>query len=186
MRTNKYKLAAAVRGKSTVNYANRGKPFEMLIESTNAMYAHKGWADIQKAEPPVKVQNKIGNKITLGWYQKHGFVDYFGVSHGRALAFEAKSTNSRTSFALSNIKDHQVQVLKRWHEQGAASFVLVEFQKHREIYLLRYVQLEEWWEGAKEGGRKSIPYEWFNMHCDEVKPTRGVALDYLSILNLPG
>lgn len=179
MRTNKPKRAH-------VNYANRGKPFETLIETTNAMYAHKGWADIQKAEPPVKVQRKTGNKITLGWYQKEGFVDYFGISHGRALAFEAKTTNNRTSFALSNIKEHQVQVLKRWHEQGAAAFVLVEFQKHREVYILRYKQLEEWWEAMEDGGRKSIPYEWFNMHCDLVKSGRGVALDYLYLLNLPG
>lgn len=186
MKPNRYARFNKPRGQSAVNYANRGKPLEMLIETTNVMYTHKGWADIQKAEPPVKVQNKVGNKITLGWYQKHGFVDYFGVSHGRAIAFEAKTTNNRTAFALSNVKDHQVEVLKRWHDHGAASFVLVDFEKHDEVYLLWYKQLEEWWEGALMGGRKSIPYEWFHMNCQVVKSSRGVALDYLYLLNLPG
>ena len=181
-----YKRMNKPRGKAAANFANRGKPLEMMIEASNNMYIHKGWADVQKAEPPVKVQNKVGNKITLGWYQKHGFVDYFGVSNGRAIAFEAKTTNIRTSFPLGNIEPHQVEVLKRWHDHGAAAFLLIDFQKHDEVYLLWYKQLEEWWESAKNGGRKSIPYTWFHLNCDLVKSQRGVPLDYLYSLKLPG
>lgn len=186
MKIKKFNRANKPRGASVANHANRGKPLEMLIESSNVMYAHKGWADIHKAEPPVKVAQKVGNKITLGWYQKQGFVDYFGVSNGRAIAFEAKTTNVRTSFPLGNIEAHQVEVLERWHHHGAITFLLIDFEKHDEVYLLWYTQLEEWWQAAAEGGRKSIPYEWFHINCDLVKSQRGVALDYLYSLKLPG
>lgn len=168
------------------SYANRGKPFEMLIEASNNIYRLKGWADIQKAEPPVKVQQKVGGKITLGYLQKQGFVDYFGISYGRSIVFEAKTTNSRTSFPLKNIEEHQVEVLSRWNTHGAAAFLLIEFEKHHEVYLLWYKQLEQWWNNAVDGGRKSIPYEWFVMNCEPVKSNRGIVLDYLDALNLPG
>lgn len=109
-------------------------------------------------------------------------VDFIGVSHGRMIAFDAKSTREHTRFPLENIEEHQMAFLKSWRDQGAITFFLVEFAKKHEVYLLRFSDAEKWWEQSKQGGRKSIPYEWFVEHCDLVKSSRGITIDYLKCL----
>lgn len=167
-----------------VSHSNRGKSFESSIMESNIKYDIKGWAQIEKAHPEVQITRETGNRI-VGFKKSKGFVDFFGVCQGRAIAFEAKNTTNRTSFTLKNIKQHQMDTLKKWHNQGAYSFFLIHFQKHFQTYLLTYEQAEEWWDTALKGGRKSIPYEWFRVNCPIVKPSRGVIVDYLSCLNLP-
>lgn len=165
-------------------FGNRGKSFEQLIQKSNHTYARKKWGYIEKAEPAVKVKSKRGKFIT-GWFEGKGFVDYFGISNGRALAFEAKSTRERNRFPLDNVKKHQVDALEFWHEQGGVAFILVEFFKYKEVYFVPYDLFYPWWHDQFHGGRKSIPYDWFIEHCDLVKADRGVLLDYLGVVNLP-
>lgn len=166
------------------SYSNRGKPFERNINRSNDTYKLKNWGHIEKAEPPVKVKHQQGNRI-IGYFEKKGFVDYFGISNGRAIAFEAKSTRERKRFDLSNVNPHQVESLEAWNEQGGIAFLLIEFSKHREVYFVPYEAFEEWWTNQFKGGRKSIPYQWFFENCDLVKSKRGVVLDYLSMVDLP-
>ncbi|KAB2328953.1 Holliday junction resolvase RecU [Cytobacillus depressus] len=175
-----------------VNYANRGKTFENDIIRSNMTYKHKRWALVEKTEPIFKplpnglLPNRYrGNKsIKVGYYEGKGFVDFFGVCQGRALAFEAKSTNIRTNFPLKNIKNEQVADLEFWHNLGGIAFVLVQFQKQKEVYLLPFQDLKKWWDDSLGEGRKSIPYEWFVTKCDRVRATRGVILDYLDCLGI--
>jgi recombination protein U len=176
--------AAERRNGMARSYANRGGAFESLIIRSNITYDVKGWAQVEKTDPPIRITQEIGNKV-IGYKKSKGFVDFFGVSNGRSLAFEAKTTTNRTSFPLDNIKQHQMDTLEKWRNQGAHSFFLIQFEKHFEVYLLTFDQAKEWWDGAAAGGRKSIPYEWFRMNCQQVKPNRGVLLDYLACLNLP-
>lgn len=166
------------------NYANRGKAFEKLILLSNKYYAQKQWARVEKVEPPFKT---IGfyRKYAYGYYESSGFVDFVGIANGRTLCFEAKSTRERTRFPLSNIKEFQYEILKGWHTQGSLSFVLVEFEKREVVFLLKFTDLKKWWEGAQNGERKSIPFEWFHFHCQRVMNDRGIPLDYLQVLNLP-
>lgn len=178
--------------KKTVNYANRGKTFENDIIRSNISYRHKNWAFIEKTEPifknlpsyymPKKLQNQKHMKV--GYYEAKGFVDFFGVCNGRALAFEAKSTKVNTRFSLDNISREQMDILSFWHQLGGIAFLLVQFEKQREVYLLPYIELQNWWSGSLSGGRKSIPYEWFVMNCERVKASRGVILDYLNCLGI--
>ncbi|USK72699.1 Holliday junction resolvase RecU [Peribacillus asahii] len=175
-----------------VNYANRGKLFENDIIRSNTAYKHKKWAFVEKTEPifhqlpshylPKRLQGQKQYKI--GYYEGKGFVDFFGVCQGRALAFEAKSTTIKTSFPLKNINAQQVADLEFWHQLGGISFVLIQFEQQREVYILHYPDLKKWWDGALNGERKSIPYDWFVMNCEKVKSTRGVILDYLSGLGI--
>ena len=164
-----------------ISPANRGMAFEHLVEYTNRCYRMKGIAHIEKVPTPWKVVRR-GNRIISAFPEKKGTVDFIGVSHGRMIAFDAKSTRERTRFPLDNIEDHQMAFLKSWKDQGAIAFFLVEFVKHQEVYFLPYREAEKWWEEAKQGGRKSIPYEWFMEHCDLVKSSRGIPLDYLKCL----
>ncbi|MCU6603782.1 Holliday junction resolvase RecU [Peribacillus frigoritolerans] len=167
--------------RKAINYANRGKGFENDIIRTNNGYLSKGWAFVEKVEPAVQIQQDLGNKV-IGFKKEKGFVDFFGCSHGRPLAFEAKKTTSRTSFPLSNIKQHQMDVLKFWQDQGGIAFFLIQFEKLHEVYFVHYEQVNEWWIQSKAGGRKSIPYSYFMMECDLVKTQRGVPYDYLSCI----
>jgi recombination protein U len=162
-------------------YANRGQAFETLIEMANKQYAMKGRATIQKVATPWKVIRR-GNQIVSAFPEKKSTVDFIGIANGRAIAFDAKSTRERTRFPLSNIEEHQFQFLKRWKDNGGISFILVEFAKKQEIYVLPYDELETWWNESQNGGRKSIPYEWFLLNCDLVKSKNGILLDYLGVI----
>lgn len=165
-----------------VSLANRGMSFEQLVEYTNRCYFLKGMADIRKVATPVKVLRISKGRIRDGFFEKKSTVDFIGVSHGRAIAFDAKSTRNQTRFPLSNIEPHQMAFLKSWRAQGAITFFLVEFAKKHEVYLLRFSDAEKWWEEAGKGGRKSIPYEWFVQNCDLVRPDKGIPLHYLKCL----
>ena len=165
-----------------ISPANRGMSFEQLVEYTNRCYFLKGMADVRKVATPVKVLRISKGRIRDGFFEKKSTVDFIGVSHGRAIAFDAKSTRNRTRFPLSNIEPHQMAFLKSWKDQGAIAFFLVEFAKHQEVYFLPYREAEKWWEQAKQGGRKSIPYEWFVQNCDLVRPDKGIPLHYLKCL----
>lgn len=163
------------------NYANRGMPFEKLIIASNTQYFHKGRATIQKVATPWKVIRR-GNKIVSAFPEGKSTVDFVGVFNGRAIAFDAKSTLERTRFPLSNVEEHQVNFLTKWQQNGGIAFILVDFAKKKEVYMLSIGQLNNWFKKAKEGGRKSIPYDWFFMNCELVGSKNGILLDYLSII----
>lgn len=166
----------------TTTYANRGQSFEKIIELTNKQYFQKGRATIQKVATPWKVIRR-GKQIVSAFPEKKSTVDFIGAYNGRPIAFDAKSTRERTRFPLSNVGEHQFNFLKRWHENGGISFLLVDFSKLKETYILPFKELETWWNEAQRGGRKSIPYEFFLVECDLVKSKNGILLDYLSVLD---
>lgn len=164
-----------------VSYANRGMAFEHLINITNQQYFQKRRATIQKVATPWKVIRR-GKKIVNAFPEGKSTVDYIGVYNGRPIAFDAKSTRETTRFPLSNIEDHQHEFLKQWQQNGGISFILIGFEKKHEVYILTINQLQKWLESAENGGRKSIPYEWFMINCDLVKSKNGILLDYLSLI----
>lgn len=159
-------------------HANRGAVLERLIDMSNTQYRNNGVADIRKIPTPVNIQSNVQGKVR-GYVTKGEWVDYAGVHDGRAIIFDAKETSIKTSFPLDNISEHQYQLLKSWREKGALSFLLVSFTKLNEVYLLPTKLLELYWEDARKGGRKSIPYQVFLTECDLVKSEKGYVLHYL-------
>lgn len=165
-----------------VSYANRGRSFEQIIESANMQYQLKGWGLIQKVPTPWRVIRR-GKQIISAHPEKKSTVDFVGVANGKAIAFDAKSTRERTRFPLSNIEQHQVLFLKNFQDQGGQTFVLIEFAKLNETYLVPFDSLLDYWNSAMNGGRKSIPYDdMFKFPI--VRSGRGVALDYLSAIGV--
>ncbi|GKV55994.1 Holliday junction resolvase RecU [Sporosarcina sp. NCCP-2222] len=160
------------------SHANRGAQLENLVDITNQQYRNKGVADIRKIPTPVKIIGQQGNMIT-GHTQKGEWVDYVGIHDSRTIVFDAKETSIRTNFPLSNISEHQYELLKSWHQKGAHAFLLVSFTTLDEVFLLPFGRLQEAWEHAKKGGRKSIPYDDFKLYCDQVKSDKGYVLHYL-------
>lgn len=161
-------------------HANRGAVLERLVDMTNKQYRNKGVADIRKIPTPVQITSNKGGRVT-GYTTKGEWVDYVGIRNGmgRAIAFDAKETSSKTSFPLDNISEHQFEMLKSWHQKGAHAFLLVSFTKLDEVYLLPLKLLQIYWEDARNGGRKSIPHVVFVTECDLVKSEKGYVLHYL-------
>lgn len=162
-----------------MSFANRGKALQILVDHTNTTYKHKGWAVVDEVPIPVTITRDNGRYIT-GFKKSKSTVDYIGISHGRGIAFDAKSTQKKTSFPLDNVHEHQVEYLKKFKDQGGVAFFLIEFEKLKEFYFVPISFFLDYWEAAKVGGRKSIPYKDFQLNCNLIKTERGVVLDYLA------
>ncbi len=163
------------------SHANRGVGLENMIDMTNKQYRSKGVALIDKV-PNAWVVQRAGKKIVSAFPQRKTGVDYVGVSHGRAIAIEAKSTTNRTSFPLSMIQDHQIDFLQQFKDQGGLSFFIIEFSKLGEIYFVTFEFVMKWIEQAESGGRKSIPYQEFVLNCELIGSENGYVLHYLKAI----
>lgn len=139
--------------------ANRGMQLESLINAANAYYIDNNVALITKRPTPinvVKIDYKKGAKIIDAYFEKQSTTDYNGIYLKHYLDFEAKSTQQKTSFPLSNIYDHQLIHLEKVIEQGGIAFFVIEFVIQAEIYVYSAENLVNF---IKTNKRKSIPYE---------------------------
>ncbi|WP_018782932.1 Holliday junction resolvase RecU [Bacillus sp. 95MFCvi2.1] len=157
-----------------------GAAFENLINFSNDMYRNNKIALITKRATPVVVTKKYKDgRIKEGYFEKKSTVDYDGIYKGRLVAFEAKATINKTSFALSNISPHQYEYLKMAEEMGAICFFLIEFSIEHSIFLVSFSLIKEYVTAANEGGRKSIPRSVFDERSYLIKPTNRALVDYL-------
>lgn len=160
-------------------FANRGMRFEELINYANEQYQRKGIANIKKVSTPWKVVRQ-GKKIINAFPDGPSTVDFMGDWNGRSICFEAKSTKIETSFPLSNFEEHQIEFMRSWK---GATFALIHFETHRETYLIDRLNLLRMWDEQFTGGRKSIPYAWFQESARLIEKgeyqNRGIILDYL-------
>ena len=85
-------------------------------------------------------------------------MDYIGAVQGIPVCFDAKECNTDT-FPLQNIHEHQVVFMENFEKQRGIAFFLISFTARDEFYYLRLAKLLEFWNRAKEGGRKSFRYE---------------------------
>lgn len=171
-----------------MGYNNRGNSFEIAISNSNNVYMHLGLASIIKRPTPVKVlkTDKTGRIILQSTWDKKSTVDYDGVYQGKAVHFEAKSTEIETNFPLKNIKDHQVQHLDRVEKMGAICFFLIEFSKSHEIFFVPFSVIKEYYAAAQAGGRKSIPRKVFDERAYLVKTTYRAPVDYIEVIDSLG
>ncbi|WP_144499267.1 Holliday junction resolvase RecU [Bacillus sp. FDAARGOS_235] len=164
-----------------MGYGNKGMAFELLLNNTNRMYKAADIGVFNKRPTPVKVlkTDKRGNIKKSNWQEK-STVDYDGVYKGRAVYFEAKSTEKKTSFPLGYIHRHQIDYLKDTQEMGAICFFLIEFRTDHVIYFVPVSLVAEYYEAMLfNGGRKSIPREEFEKRAYIVPQTNRASVDYL-------
>ncbi|MGE1044140.1 Holliday junction resolvase RecU [Bacillus wiedmannii] len=163
---------------------NRGMAFEKLINLSNEMYQREGVALINKRATPVKVLKSAGGRVLNGFYEAKSTVDYDGVYKGRAVAFEAKSTQSLTRFDLSNIAQHQLDYLEKAEKMGAICFFLIEFSKDQTVFLVpasvvhSYVRMSH-----QPNGKKSISRADFDIYGYLVEQTERAPIDYLQYID---
>lgn len=145
----------------------RGSTLEELINRTIEQYQEKGLAVIQKVPTPitpVRIE-KDTRHITLAYFDKKSTVDYIGAVQGIPVCFDAKECAADT-FPLQNIHDHQVHFMEEFEKQDGISFLILYFSHRNEYYYMRYQEMMQFWNRAKEGGRKSFTYQeldsdWF-------------------------
>ena len=135
---------------------NRGKKLETRVNKCNLKYRQQKLAVIQQINVPVLLTQK-------GVVSKTSTVDYIGITgpEGKGISFDAKETKSKTSFPLSNIKDHQLLFLDFWENCGGDAFFLIHFKT---LYMDRAFRtplsaVHKYTDDKK--GRKSIPINDF-------------------------
>ncbi|MDR4328300.1 Holliday junction resolvase RecU [Bacillus pseudomycoides] len=166
---------------------NRGMHFEKLINLSNEMYQREGVALINKRPTPVKVLKSNNGRVVNGFYEAKSTVDYDGVYKGRALAFEAKSTQSLTRFDLSNIAQHQLDYLEKAEKMGAVCFFLVEFSKDQTVFLVPLSVIQSYVRMSHQpNGKKSIPRADFDVYGYLVEQTERAPVDYLQYIDETG
>ena len=160
----------------------RGSTLEDMLNRTNEKYAENHLALIQKIPTPITPINidQETRHITLAYCEQTSTVDYIGAVQGIPVCFDAKECNSDT-FPLANIHEHQVTFMRQFEEQDGIAFILISFTHRDEFYYLRFADLMQFWNRAKEGGRKSFRYDELNPNYF-LPNVSGVLVPYLNML----
>jgi len=163
------------------NKAHLGMTLETDIDETNKYYLQKGIAVIHKKPTPVKIvgvsypaRNKA--RITEAYYVVPSTTDYNGIYLGMYIDFDVKETANKTNIPLANIKKHQIEHLKQINNHGGIGFLIIHFKVHNKYFILFIEQLLEF---LDKNLMKSIPYQYFLDHCEQIKYSLNPRLDYL-------
>lgn len=166
----------------TNTYANRGMMLESDINQSNKYYLDHNIALIYKKPTPIKVV-KVEypkNVIKEAYFNEPSTLDYNGIYKGKYLEFDAKETQSNTSFPISNIHKHQLEHMKRVIYFGGITFLIVRFTKINETYILLGRELFNF---IESNDRKSIPIDYFRKNGFLVELKYIPRLDYISIID---
>ncbi|MCU5656458.1 Holliday junction resolvase RecU [Bacillus mycoides] len=166
---------------------NRGMAFEKLINLSNEMYQREGVALINKRPTPVKVLKSKGGRVLNGFYEAKSTVDYDGVYKGRAIVFEAKSTENATRFDLKNIAQHQLDYLEKAEKMGTICFFLIEFSKDKSVFAVPLSIIQSYVRMSQQPkGKKSIPRADFDIYGYLVDQSERAPVDYLKYIDEQG
>ncbi len=172
----------------SLTFSNRGKSLEDELNDSNEYYNSRGLAVIHKKPVPIQIVNvrypvRSAAVITEAYFKTASTTDYNGVWHGKYIDFEAKETKNKTSFPLQNIHDHQVEHMKKVHEQEGITFLIIRFAVLNRYFVLPYEQFSEKWTRMTDGGRKSITLSEMEDMSIEIKAGYQPRLDYLKALS---
>lgn len=162
---------------------NRGMSLEEDINQSNEYYKSRNIAFILKRPTPinvVKVDYAHGARITDAYFEKQSTTDYNGVYKGRYIDFEAKSTQSKTSFPLANIHQHQIEHLKNINTAQGIAFFIIEFAFYHEVYFLDSKFIIDAYEN---GEKRSIPYRVIKEKGLLIKQSINPRLDYIKVID---
>lgn len=163
-------------------YANRGMTLENDINQTNEFYKVNNMALVYKKPTPIKVVQVEypKNKIREAYFNEPSTLDYTGVYRGKYLEFDAKETQSKTSFPLSNIHKHQLEHIRRVLQYGGIAYLIVRFAVLNETYLLLGEELLSFIDSQE---RKSIPLEYFKSKGFSIEIKYVPRLDYIKVID---
>ncbi|MGN0297880.1 MAG: Holliday junction resolvase RecU [Lachnospiraceae bacterium] len=162
----------------------RGSVLEEMLNYTIDVYRSKKLALLQKVPTPITPVriDKDTRQITLAYFDQKSTVDYIGVVQGVPVCFDAKECASLT-FALQNVHEHQIAFMEQFEQQQGIAFIILYFSQKDEAYYMPFRDLKQFWERAKEGGRKSFTYEEVDRSF-QIKVTGGAYIHFLEQLQL--
>ena len=172
-----------IKFKKNAGYANRGMFLENLINNTNTYYLSKDIAVIYKKPTPIKVLNISyrTEKTTLidkAVFSETSTLDYNGIYKGKYIEFDAKECKSKTSFPLSNIKEHQINHIRNIINHGGIVFLII-FMNNK-FYLFKGDTLLDF---INSTDRKSIPFEVIESKGYVIKEGYMPRIDYIKIID---
>lgn len=168
-------------------YSNRGMELEEDINFANKYYLNNDIAVIHKKPIPIQIvevnyPSRSSAMITKAFYKTPSTTDYNGLWNGKYIDFEAKETNSATSFSLNNIHDHQIEHMQNILNHGGITFIIVRFKKIDRTFILPFKNFIFFHNRANNGGRKSIKLSEFEESAFELSFNYKIRLDYLNII----
>lgn len=167
-----------------VNYANRGMDLESIINDTNSYLLESDIAVIYKKPTPigiVDVSYSNGKKvITKAYFSSPSTLDYNGLYKGKYIEFDAKVTESKTSFPLSNIAPHQIEHIRNIIKHDGIVFLIIRIN---EIYLLNGIDLINYIDNTD---KKSIPYSYIKENGYELEYNYSKGLNYIKYVDIIG
>lgn len=169
-----------------VSHKNRGMNLEDELNQSNEFYKETDKAYIYKKPTPIKITkvdypSRDKAVIKEAFFAVPSTTDYNGIYKGLYIDFEAKETQSTTSFALSNIHPHQIKHLQNIDRHNGISFLIVRFTTLNETFLLTTKSLTCFLENSE---RKSIPIDYFKENAFIIKDGYNPRIDYLKIVDL--
>ncbi len=178
-------------GKKTSNRVNlssnghRGMSLEHDINLSNQYYLEVEKAVIYKKPTPVQIVHvdypkRSSAKIDEAYFKTPSTTDYNGIYKGRYIDFEAKETNSKTSFPFSSIHQHQISHLENVLKHGAIAFILIRFNSFDETY---YVDAEKFLNTYTSTTKSSIPYQWFKENASIIPYSLTPPVNYLKVID---
>ncbi len=181
----KYPSGIKLNTTKNITYDNRGMNLEEDINITNRYYIDNNIAFIYKKPTPIqitKVEFSRNNAIIKeAYFKEPSTTDYNGLYKGKYIDFEAKETESKTSFPLKNIHKHQINHIKNIVNNNGIAFVIVRFNKLNKTFLLLGEDLIHF---ITNNDRKSIPLDFFNKNAYLIEEKYSPRIDYLKIIDL--
>ena len=163
-----------------ITYGKRGMDLEFLINEANQYYIDEDIALIYKKPTPIGItKTNYTNGTIKGFFKEQSTLDYNGIYKGYYIDFDAKVTNSKTSFPLSNIHDHQLRHIEGVIRHNGFSFLIIAI--NQEYYLLSGEKLLQF---IKDNDRKSIPYEYINNNGIKIDLTIKPVLNYIKAVDI--
>ncbi len=185
VRKLKYPSKKVLQDNNIINYKNRGLGLENDINNSNKYYLEHDIALIYKKPTPIKVvkvdyNNRINTVIKEAYYEIPSTTDYNGLYKGKYIDFEAKETQSKTSFSLKNIHDHQIKHLINVLNHGGISFLIIRFCTLNKTFLLETSKLESF---LNNETRKSIPLSYIENNGYIIKEGYYPRLNYITLID---
>ena len=167
-----------------INFGNRGMDLENDININNEYYIENNIAFIYKKPTPIQV-TKIDYKnnsiiIKEGYFKEPSTTDYNGLYKEKYIDFEAKETNSKTSFPLSNIHAHQIKHIRNIVNNNGVCFLIVRFSTLDKNFVLMGNDFLDYIDNHE---RKSIPFDYFEKKGYLIELSYRPRLDYLKVID---
>lgn len=168
--------------KQIINYGKRGMLLEDELNLTNNYYINNDIAYIYKKPTPIQIVKTQYNpfRITEAFFKEASTTDYNGIYKGYYIDYDAKETNSKTAFSLSNIHHHQILHLKRIDNSGGIAFLIIRFNKLNKTFLITYKKFKKFIDDNK---RKSIPIKYFEENCYLIDDSYIPRINYIKIID---